>query len=331
MSDIKSKDTITYCEKTYLPEELKTSPEFNVRPFQGDSSEHETQLLEELAACMEQEGQLEPVLITTEGVVLVGHRRRSACLLINERLTVRGESLFRLKAAIVQGGDLHRKSLISNIVRKNLSPMDMALNIKRIRQRNGWQTKTDTRKVAQYLSISVPSVIDYEKFLNVERDLQNKLHSGVISVQSALRLLKELPEPASRAKALERAAEIQKEDQLDKTLENCQNGKLSEARAAKLITQPPKSRIESPAIIKAIRETHTTKVVRHKAMALSRAELIESIRQFDNPEYPEPIRLFARFWATKFVTGQGDPGELRKRLLAIIPTRKPVLSETLAV
>lgn len=325
MSGITPIDTVTEIEKRYLPTELRTDPRFNVRPFSEDCAD-EDERIENLARTMERDGQLEALLVTSDlpvPIVVCGHRRRRAALVINQKLTALGRPLFRLRVAVVSGGDLRRKGLMSNLHREGESPMDMALNIVRIRQENNWHGVSFTKKVADYLGKSPSYVAQYERFNSVPKEIQNHIHSGRISVDTALYLIKEYPKSPDRIlKVIEHGATLQEEDRLEKILDDHDRGRISPGRASQLLGEVTRRRVERPAIVKAIRETCTTTP---RETTLSRIEIVRSIGQFDAPAYPDPVRALAHYWTTKHVLGKGSKQELESLLLALC--RKPVQSE----
>lgn len=317
-----------------LPNQIITSPRFNVRPFSSESNEIEEKLIEKLAQAIESVGQLDALVITPDKVLIAGHRRRKAAIIINERRTARGASLLKLRCSIdATGGDLRRKSIISNIHRKANSAMDLAYLIAQIREENHWQARACTAKVAAYLGVDTATVYQHEKFLSVERELQNKIHDGTLSAYSALDLIKQLPSATERSAAVERAAEIQCEDKLEKTLNNYAAGRSTLEETTAALNKNPARRIEHPAIIKAIRERHTVSTKHAPKLALSRSELIQSIAQFDSADYPEPARDFARYWVNQHAIGVGTSEELRNKFRAVFQVPSNVTSkrrETLA-
>lgn len=313
MSDITEK---VYKEIALLPAQIITHPRYNVRPFSSECSEIEDQEIEMLAGSIEKMGQLDPALITPEHILIAGHRRRRAVLIINEKRSARGQSLLRLRCSIeTSTADLRKRAIVSNLHRKETSPMDLACLIAEIRREYDWQGFAGVAKVAEYLGINTATVTQHERLNGIEKELQHKIHTKQISAQSAFDLIRVLKHPDARMKAIERAREIQEEDRTDKALEDHRSGKKSHDETIKSLNMAPRTRIEHPAIVKAIRESHTT--IKAKKLALSRSELIHSISQFDSDSYPEPIRVFARYWVKVFAQGQGTAEDLIAKILAI--------------
>jgi ParB-like chromosome segregation protein Spo0J len=308
-----------------LPNKIDTHPKYNVRPFSStvDASASEDKRIEELALSIETLGQLDPVILTPEHVLFAGHRRRRAIIICNERRTARGESLLPVKCIIdTAGGDMRRKGIISNLHRTETSPMDMAYLITQLRKENNWHDYKGTKAVGEYLGLDHATVTSFEYFLSAEKELQNKIHDGTISAHSARNLMKTLPTPEERQKALARAAEFQSEDLLEKQLDRYKRGKQTLAQTTSAI-QDPKAvlHIKNPAVIKAIRERHTVTTTRvtSKRLCLSRAELLAAVSEFDCDAYPETHRSFARYFVNQFALGNGSLEELKVKFLAVGP------------
>lgn len=330
MSDVKSPNSIGQDTVYLLPSQIHTNPRHNVRPFSSEATDAEDALIEKLAVTIERDGQMDALVVTPEYELIAGHRRRKAVMVINERRSARGGSLLKLRCAVdATGGDLKRKAIISNLHRKANSAMDLAYLITQIRKENGWVGGPGAHKVAEYLGIDHTTVNQYEKFLGAEKDLQNKIHDGTISAQSALDLMKALGSPKERTEIVVRAAEIQAEDKLEKTLENYRNGSANLEKTTAELYREPTKRIEHPAIVKAIRERHTvtTHTTTHK-LTRSRSELVQSIAQFDSSDYSDAARSFASYWANKYSMGIGTTDELKAKFQAIGIGPKPIQSQT---
>lgn len=330
MSDVKSPNSIGMETVFLLPSQILTNPRHNVRPFSSESTDTEDDFIERLAATIERDGQMDALVITPGHELIAGHRRRKAVMVINERRSARGCSLLKLRCAVdATGGDLKRKAIISNLHRKANSAMDLAYLITQIRQEHQWVGYPGALKVADYLGVDVTTIRQHEKFLSAEKDLQNRIHNGTISAQSAFDLMNNLKSPADRSEAVIRAAEIQAEDKLEKTLENYRTGAVSLDKTTDELRREPGKRIEHPAIVKAIRERHTVTshtTGRHK-LTRSRAELINSIAQFDSDDYSDAARGFARYWANTYSMGIGTTAELQAKFRAIMPAPNQAQSQ----
>jgi ParB-like chromosome segregation protein Spo0J len=303
---LKSYEQTTYEIIDLRPDEIRLDPQYDVRPFSKDfSTPEEDRKIELLAGNMEEMGQMDALLITPDRTLIAGHRRRRAALIINERRSVIGQSLFRLQCRIdASGQDLHRKAIQSNLQRENLSPMDLAYLIVKTRDRFGWKGATYTRHVAKYIGIDTATVSRHEQILRADKDLQNQIHSGTLSLVTGLQMLAVPVE--KRAPVLERATEIQKEEDLDRTMSRFQAGKASVAQTTEAITSPKPIRIERNSVIKAIREKATPT----RNIQLERAELIKGIGKFDSPGFSSALRDAARYFTSAYAKGRGTWDEL---------------------
>jgi ParB-like nuclease domain len=296
-----------------------------VRPFsnEADEAEDEEKRIEQLAASIEAEGQLDAVLITPEHVLCAGHRRRRAILLINERRTTIGASLLKVRCSIDRSGhDMRRKAIMSNLMRREMTVMDMAYLSAQIRRDNGWQGYQGTLKVASYMGVNQATISQAEKLLEAERELQKAVHAGALSKQSALAVMKAEPTSAGRQEVLARAREIQLEDRTDRILREHNQGKMGGLKARRKIRQAVDNAqdgpLRSPAVFQAIRERNgASRAVSGPRLPLSRADLLDALIQFDNPVYPLAFRLFCRYFVDRFAPGAGSSEELRERVLAL--------------
>jgi ParB-like chromosome segregation protein Spo0J len=319
------------------PEQITTEDKFNVRPF-GDGENPEA--IEQLALSIERDGQQDagiviPVEATENGekitryVLISGHRRRRAISFLNERYAINGKSLIEMRVEVDRsGGDHLRKAIVSNLHRKDFSPMDLATLIHRIKAENGWdsQAYAGTKKVAAYLSVSPATVIQHEKFLTVDGDLQKRLHNGDISAQSALDLIAIAPD--KRDEVLGRAAAIQAEENRKEAAVKAEkaaaSGKVpkipvpeatSSNSAPSVESKPEKTRIERPAVVKAIRETSAQTVIPR-----TRKEIVEFFTSLDGPAYgyvDSDVRQFIAYFG-KWQSGNGTDRTLLAKFDAMV-------------
>lgn len=313
-----------------LPNAIRLHTDYDVRPFsarQGPSQE-ETKRIERLARSIEDNGQIESLVLTPERVLVAGHRRRVAVMLINERRSARGQPLVRLRCQIDHsGGDMRRKAIQSNLQRREATVMDIAFLCAQLREQHDWRGWPGTKALGEYLGLDPVTVSQNEFFLGAEKELQNKLHDGLISAQSARVLMAATPSAEERQKLLARAAVIQAENRTSDLVDRYHSGKLSPRAATKGMVAlrnaeaaPETTRIKHPAVIQAIRERHLTAQVSpaaSKKMALSRAELLHAIGQFDDASYLPAAREFARYFTGEFAKGRGTVDELRARFQAL--------------
>jgi ParB/RepB/Spo0J family partition protein len=289
-----------------LPEQITVDERFNVRPW---SSEAEDDKIEKLADSISKDGQLDPVIVAQEEdgryTLIAGHRRRQAV----ERLNLgRDGNKIPLRVTVDKtGGDYFRKAIVSNLQRKDFSPMDLALLIQKIRQEHGWFGASGTSKVAEYLGVNRATVSQHEKFLGAPKDLQDKLHRGIISAQSGQDILSVAPH--LRGEILERAADIQARADLSE--DDQERLQVAEENNMELPLPEP-ARIERPSIVKAIRDTDGATEV---PIPLTRKEILAFFEQFDSDVYGYPdgsIRKFVRYLVDRLQVGKGDEGTAKR-------------------
>jgi ParB-like nuclease domain len=294
-----------------LPHEIVTDDRFDLRRYDpGD--EDEMKRIELLAQNMERDGQLDDIWLSPMDngrlVLMSGHRRRRAAALINERRAIDHRSLFKLRYSINrEGGDLLRKALVWNIQRRDLSAMDLSLNIRRIKAENHWDGFKGSKRVADYLGVSVATVTQHEKFLSAECDeeTRRRLHQGVISAQSAFDMMQVPVE--RRAEVYEAAADIQTDTNIGRAIGDVTARRKTSEEAARDVVR---KKIENPAIREAIRETPGARQTPPQPM--SRRDIVQFITQFDSPAYGYPngeVRLWVAAMDALFDGTAGARGE----------------------
>jgi ParB/RepB/Spo0J family partition protein len=255
-----------------LPQDLRTSPRFEVRAYTGPGDEQaaveEDRVVQNLARSLEQEGQHEPLVVVVErptlGVftVVCGHRRRRAALLINEQRTTEMRPLLKLRCTVFYPHeiDAERMAATNNIQRKDLTPLQKGRVFQDTRARKGagWEGPKGTKKLAEYFSVSPALIIQCEKLLRPDcpAEIKSALAMGVLSAESAHLLMAEPGEWAG--KLIARAREVQVEREAEKVLKAVarggSGGKKAEAEGPERLKKAGEGRIEAPAVKRAIRE-----------------------------------------------------------------------------
>ena len=285
--------------KWLLPEQIQVDAKFNVRTY-GDGEAADGKL-SDLAATIERDGQLDAGIVyasengdTVTYTLVAGHRRRRAIALLNESRSLSGQPLLRMRVIVDHNGDPLRKAIVSNLHREDFSPMDLAMIINRLRYAHDWVGGKGTAKIAEYLAISRQQVMEHEKFLTADKSLQDRLHAGVLSWQSAAELTRKKLPPDKRQEVLERAEEIQAEEEARKPVEKRQG------------------RIQHPAVKRAIRETTDT------AVARSRREILEWVEALDGPAYGAKVAEWARYMVDQWAKGRGSDRTLTLKFAAML-------------
>lgn len=302
-----------------LPNDIQVSDLYNVRPFAGDP-ETEDKRIEELANTIDAIGQMDAGIVVATAnsksgqfVLIAGHRRRRAILALNEKRTAQNKPLIRMRVVVDRtGGDNLRKAILNNVQRENESPMDIAMLCQRLRESYNYPAGLPgAKKVAAYMGVSVTTVTQHERFLGANKDLQNNLHSGNISAQSAFELMAVKPEKVKQVIA--RATEIQADQFEQEKFTAETNGKKK---------PEAKKTIERPALVEAIRELADAEPgAVAKAPTRTRKEIIEFFTQFDSPAYGftnGAVRQFIAYFESKWVGGEGRDGTMKKLFEAVI-------------
>src|SRR5215510_7673425 len=149
-----------------LPEQILVDEELNVRPYTDPADPEEIKLIQELADTILKDGQIHPVLVRLvpsdngdEYHLVAGRRRRAAIELINAGLGKEDEPK-KVQARVESNVSVDRarkQALSENIHRRSLSPMDLAYNIKNLRDQFG-DGRSGSKKIADYLGISIAQV-----------------------------------------------------------------------------------------------------------------------------------------------------------------------------
>lgn len=299
-----------------LPEVIEIDEKFR-RSDYVINEEDEAQEIEDLAATIKTEGQLDAALVATGSkpesyVLIAGHRRRRAVILINSNRAA-GDRM-KLRCHVV-GGDVLKKSLISNTQRKQLSPMELANWIRKLREENKWEGFQGAKKIKDYLGLNLATITQHEKFLTASIDVQQKLHSGVLTAQGALDVIAANPE--KEAEVLANARELQTKK--NKTREGRMTPRMKKKLQDEGKPLPTESnRIEGPTIREAIRQTPgATKA----PLLLEKKLILSAIELFDSPAYgfaDSAVRQWARYFVDVFAMGGGTVKTMREKFDAMV-------------
>ena len=326
-----------------LPSEILVEDHYNVRPWTSSdegATEIEARDIEQLADSIEELTQIEAGIVlpsktkTPDGeerfVLYSGHRRMRAIALINQRKDRRGQPLMPMRFTVDRSGiDIKRKAIHSNLHRAINNPMDLVKLISSLRKEHGWGHDTaGLKQVAKYLNISLSAVRKHEPFLGAPEEIQKRLASGQLSVDSAHDMLVGV-KPEKMPEVLKRAEEIQ--NQTDKaqaernedfvkehgSKEQRQELKAKKGKPEAVTSEAPK-RIKKNAVTQAIRDVEGAQV-QHQSKTLKDVKgLFEEIA--DGPAYGKedsPARLFARY-VLKWLSGGGSDNTLLTKYCALI-------------
>jgi ParB/RepB/Spo0J family partition protein len=207
-------------------------------------------------------GILEPLLVLggVDGKYLLaaGHRRLASA----KRLGIREVPVRVLESKNEPVSDtLFNVNLKENVHRKNLSGMEVALDIQELRARKKWKGGDNTKHVARFLGVSPAYVTQHEKLLTLAVDQQRKVHDGMLAKEAAWDIAGMDVSDEIKERILGKAAVKAKEEEEEKE-------KVREKKAKKVVggrekrTGLPKleskkkreARIEKKHVEKALRE-----------------------------------------------------------------------------
>jgi ParB/RepB/Spo0J family partition protein len=317
------------------PHEVGVSEKFNVRRYSSEAvSAKEDQEIEELSRSLEEDGQLDDALVFEEKagkyVVFAGHRRRMAMIRANERRTKVGQSLLRLRCRVVdKSDDLLKKAVVSNIQRKSIDPMSLALLFKSRMEERGLSGFKGQRMVAADFGVSAATVTEHWRFLDAPEELQEQLALGLISADSAKLILagalgevgkdKGKLTPEQKATTVKEVLEGARVEQVQaaakKAVAEVAQGKKDSSQAQKDIEKAATGKIEAPAVRKAVRNLPDDKKGSDGPTPLTRKEIIEGIAEIDAPAYgyfDSAVRVWARAFI-KWASGEMKDGAFFSR------------------
>jgi len=192
--------------------DIVADAEANVRYFKEDPK-----LIEHLAESIKRDGVIEPLIVrATEELdtygLIAGYRRLKAA---------KEAGLKAVPCIVREGIDDQaqlRISLTENIQRKNLSPMEFAMNCKRVRGEFAWEGETNTKKVAKFMGMDDATITQMEKLLVLPANQQRMVHENFIGAQTGQDIADIVKKfgVEKGEKVVERAAEIEQEKQAAK-------------------------------------------------------------------------------------------------------------------
>jgi len=185
-----------------LPNEILVDERYNVRPWTSDegASDVEAKSIELMADSIEQHGQFDAGIVepsktkTADGkerfTLVAGHRRRKAIAMVNERKAAKSQPLLHMRLRVDRSGaDMKRIAAQSNLHRDNPNPMDLAKLIENLRKEFGWGHDMAGHKlVMRYLNVTLPTVLQHQRILEADPEIQKRLASGQLSMKTAHQL-----------------------------------------------------------------------------------------------------------------------------------------------
>ena len=171
------------------PEEIDVDDSLN-----GRWEPHSDDEVDELAARIAEEGQLQPVTcrrVADNRLQLVfGFRRLAAIRKLNKGK--KEENRIKVKVLIADCNDEEGflQNISENKNRKSTSPIDDAHNQRKLRDQHGW---SDT-KIAEFYHCSPSLVTLHKKLLLLPEDVKAKVHRRELALNAAVQLVDLTPE-----------------------------------------------------------------------------------------------------------------------------------------
>ena len=143
--------------------------------------------IESLVRSFEIHGQLQPIQVKKNGdgtvKLTAGYNRLQAALRYNE---LHPDKPMKLQAKIVTCNDeeAYVRSILENKERRETSPMDDAFNQRELREKFGYKDK----QIADLYQVVQSQISTLKKLLLLPRDLQEKVHKRLLTVQAAVEL-----------------------------------------------------------------------------------------------------------------------------------------------
>jgi ParB family chromosome partitioning protein len=165
--------------------------------------------LEQLAASLKKTGQLQPIRVrwseqNAKWVIISGERRFRAALLAGLKTV---SCLFSDKP--LTESEIRQESLIENLLREDLRPIEAANGYQQLIELNGWTMQ----QVADALNISKGAVSKALSLLKLPEDIQEQVEQGTISPSSGYEVSRLKDEAAQRELASRIVSEGLKRDE----------------------------------------------------------------------------------------------------------------------
>ncbi len=177
------------------PSMIEVDESVNVRPYSTshESSERDVEELQRLIRSIEEHGQEQPVIVRENGgekfKLIAGNRRLRAIETINIGREVNDQ--IQVQAVVLPATvDPLRAAFDENDKRQAMSPMDKALNFKTVRELNKWTGAKGDKKVAEYFGVNVATVVQYRKLEGLGAEIQERVHSGILTMDAAMIIAK---------------------------------------------------------------------------------------------------------------------------------------------
>lgn len=288
------------------PDDIMEPETTNVRPWSvtHDDTESEIAAIEELGRSIAKEGQLQPGVVSRladgnggeEFHLIAGRRRLRAIRTYNLGLAD-GQVPLRFAAVVsdqeLNAPTLFRRASHENLQRAQLSPMDFALGIQKVKSNTKGKGASEIMgKLASFFGVSKAQITEHVKLLSLPVEVQEKVHTGELSKDDAFALVRigkeqgdaAVHETVQEALAAARTVEQQAADAVSDAVDT-----VTKATGEK------KSRV-----VKAVKKAAAaakTKVIKTKLRAVAKpgqatsrkkSEILEFFEGMQGPVYGHP-------------------------------------------
>jgi ParB/RepB/Spo0J family partition protein len=319
-----------------LPEEILIQETTNVRPYtshQGETEE-EIKALNDLMTSIEEEGQIQPIRVALipeaqDGqprFKLIAGRRRHRAVTMHNMALAAGVGPLKLQAVVevAEEGEKagktaarqFRRAAHENLLRRNINPVDFAMDIQQARGKFRWEGTTGTEKLANFFKVSPAQISQHEKLLNLAPEVLERVAKGELTKDDAFRLeriqekkgseaaVKTMHEAIEEGENVEVAAEV--EEHLETAAVGSRTGKKKKVVKKKAVAKK-KAAAKSAAIKKAEREADPD-----KAKQRSKKEVLDFFASLRGPAYGYPNGAVWQFVDKLF---EFAAGKLQERTL----------------
>ncbi|AMV40959.1 ParB/RepB/Spo0J family partition protein [Planctomyces sp. SH-PL62] len=189
----------------------------------------------QLSASLQRTGQLQPIRVRWseehgKWIIISGERRYRAALLAGLRTV----SCAFTDRPLTES-EIRQESLIENLLREDLRPIEAANGYRQIMDLNGWTMQ----QVAEALNVSKGAVSKALSLLRLPEDVQEQVEQGVISPSSGYEVSRLKDERAQRELAARIVGEGLKRDDAGAAVGKAARPKAKKERAAGVVEAGP--------------------------------------------------------------------------------------------
>jgi ParB family transcriptional regulator, chromosome partitioning protein len=190
--------------------------------------------ISQLAASLKKTGQLQPIRVRwspqhSKWVIISGERRYRAALVAGLKTV---SCLFSAKP--LTESEIRQESLIENLLREDLRPIEAANGYQQLMELNGWTMQ----QVAEALNVSKAAVSKALSLLKLPEDIQDQVEQGAISPSSGYEVSRLKDEGSQRELATRIVTEGLKRDETGEAV-----GKVARPREKTVEKRPTTTKV----------------------------------------------------------------------------------------